>query len=81
MLISKQDALGFGLNEIAIVLLITGAVIIVLAMIGFCAGSGRRSFAMQLFSGALLLGAIYQVGFGILVIIRRSKVKKIIQKT
>ncbi len=75
MLISKQDALGFGLHEISLALLVTGAVIILVAIVGFCAGSGRRSYAMQFFSGILLLGAVYQVGLGILTVIRRSKVK------
>lgn len=76
MLIAKQDALGFGLYEMSITLLITGAVIIIASTIGFCSVSGRRTFAMRIFSGILLLGAIYQVGFGIFTIIRRGKVTK-----
>ena len=76
MLISKQDTLGFGLHEVSLALLITGAVIIIFTMIGFCSVTGRRSFAMQLFSGLLLLGAVYQVGFGVLTVNRRIKVKR-----
>ena len=75
MLISAYDVMGFGLKQLSLVLLCTGAGIIVFTTIGFCAGSGRRSIAMQFYSICLLLGAIYQVGFGVLSLIRRSKVK------
>lgn len=79
MLISQHEVLGFGLREISVALLVTGCGIIILSVLGFCAGTGRRSFAMQLFSGCLLLGSIYQVGFGVMIAIRRSKVRSIFQ--
>lgn len=77
MLISAYDVMGFGLRELSLALLCTGAGVIVITTIGFCAGSGRRSIAMQFYSGCLLLGAMYQTGFGILSLIRRSKVKNV----
>ena len=75
ILISKQDSIGFGLNETAIILLGTGAGVIIFTILGFCAGTGRRCFMMQLYSGFLLLKAIYEVGLGIVFAIRKSKVK------
>jgi len=74
MLISTYDVMGFGLREISLALMCTGAAVIVITTIGFCVGSGRRSIAMQFYSGCLLLGTIYQIGFGILTLIRRGKV-------
>lgn len=76
MIISTYDVMGFGLREMALALLCTGAAVIVITTIGFCVGAGRRTIAMQFYSGCLLLGAIYQIGFGVLTLIRRSKVNK-----
>lgn len=75
MLIGRQDAIGLGLHEISVALLATGAGTAVLSMIGFCSGVGRRSYLMYFYSGCLLLGSVYFVGFGVLTAFRRGKVK------
>ena len=76
MLISKLDVMGIGLHEMALILLATGGAVIILSTLGFCAGVGRRKFAMQIYAGILMIEAVYQAGLGILTLIRRGKVKK-----
>ncbi len=76
MLISRQDAIGLGLHEVSVALLATGAGIAVCTMIGFCSGVGRRSYMMHFYSGCLLLGSVYMLGFGIITTFRRSKVRE-----
>lgn len=74
LLISKLDVMGIGLHEMALILLATGGIIIILSTIGFCAGVGRRKWAMQFYCGILLIEAVYQAGLGVLTLIRRGKV-------
>ena len=66
--------MGIGLHEMSVILLATGAFMIILATIGCCAGVGRRKWAMQFFSGILLIETVYQTGLGILTLIQRGKV-------
>lgn len=74
MLISKLDVMGIGLHEMALILLATGGIIIILSIIGFCAGVGRRKWAMQFYSVILLIEAVYLAGLGIVALVRRGKV-------
>ena len=68
--------MGIGLHEISMILLATGGVVIILSTLGFCAGVGRRKWAMQVYSGILLIEAVFQAGLGILTLIRRGKVRR-----
>jgi hypothetical protein len=76
MLISKRDPIGLGLDQISIILIASGGAVLTLSFLGYCAGTGRRTFFMHFFSLCLLLLAIYEFAFGILIAVRHAKVRE-----
>lgn len=75
MLVSRNDVLGLGMREVAVALLGSGIGVLLVSVMGFCAGAGRRTVFMHFYSLCLMCLSVFEFGFGILVIIRHAKVK------